>query len=205
MIPLAANESFSKAPVRVADLDGNGTPDVVAIVGGQVQVLLNQKLRPPPAPAPGNAGVPVLPGGSKAGTATNPLGGIKYGGKSVTAGHGGTLTFGTATNPPTASAALTLTLPAKGATGNSLTTTQSGKKAKGKKKPVVLGAGKVAIPAGKTRPLTVHLNAKGKALLRKGPLHATLTIVATGTDGKKATSSSGVVVKPAKVKKKSHK
>ena len=44
-LPLYSGERFNYDPVRVADLDGNGTPDVVAIVGGKVQVLLNQKIR----------------------------------------------------------------------------------------------------------------------------------------------------------------
>ena len=45
MFPLSHNEGFSRAPIRVADLDGNGGPDAVAIVGGQVQVLLNTQAK----------------------------------------------------------------------------------------------------------------------------------------------------------------
>ncbi len=49
-LPLYNGETFDYNPVRVADLDGNGTPDVVAIVGGKVRVLLNQKSPPPVLP-----------------------------------------------------------------------------------------------------------------------------------------------------------
>ncbi len=45
LFPLSHTEAFSRAPLRVADLDGNGGPDAVAIVGGQVQVLLNTQSR----------------------------------------------------------------------------------------------------------------------------------------------------------------
>ena len=43
LFPLSHTEAFSRAPLAVADLDGNGGPDAVAIVGGQVQVLLNTR------------------------------------------------------------------------------------------------------------------------------------------------------------------
>jgi hypothetical protein len=41
-VPLATTNAFSKAPIRVADLDSNGRPDAVAIAAGKQQILLNK-------------------------------------------------------------------------------------------------------------------------------------------------------------------
>jgi hypothetical protein len=195
-LPLSTSERFNYLPPQVADLDGNGTPDVVAIVGGKVQVLLNQKVRPPvinPIVAPGGGkllkaleGIKNLPGSTKALT-------------------GGTLVLGTATNPPTASVGLTLTIPAKGkAKGSALTFARTKAKGKGtkKSKPVVLGTAQIKVPAGKTVPLKLKLDAKGRALLDKGPLHATLTVVATSTAGGKETKTQKLTVQAPSAKKK---
>jgi hypothetical protein len=194
-LPLYAGERFNYDPVRVADLDGNGTPDVVAIVGGKVQVLLNQKVRPTAnltGPATGPAAHPL----------TKALEGIKGVPTSTKAKAGGKVQFGTATNPPTASAGLTLTIPAKGkAKGSALALARPKKGKKAKPKPLVLGSAQIKVPAGKTVPLTLTLNGKGRKLLKKGPLHATLTILAVSTGGAKETKVQAVTIKPPSVKK----
>lgn len=181
VFPLAHNESFSRAPVRVADFDGNGGPDAVAIVGGQIQVLLNTK-----------AAVKVA--------AQNALTGIKGLPKKVSIDKKGNLLLGSATNPPTASVDLTITLPGGKAKGSAAA---SAKPKKGKKKKaVVIGHAKIKIPAGKKKALKVHLKPKALAKLKQGKtLKAKLTIVAVGVDGTKATKSQSLTIKPRKVKK----
>jgi len=140
-----------------------------------------------PAPAPGPA--PALPAGAVGGLQLTP-GALRLG------RNGKTLTLGKATNPPTAGTTQTLALPA--AAGASATSS-----AKKPKKPTVVGGGKTTVPSGKTVPLTLKLNGKGRAALKKrGSLHATLTIVATNPQGEKQTTTSAVTVKPAKQKKK---
>ena len=172
---------FSRAPVRVADLDGNGGPDAVAIIGGQVQVLLNKAsktLTPPP-------------GG-------NPLNGIANLPKSAKFDSKGNLILGNATNPPTASVQLTLSVkPTKGGGAAKLRG-----KGGGKKKPIVVGKGNVSIPAGETRDLKVQLNKKGRKLAAKGSLKAALEIVAVGTDGTSQSDSRKVKIAPKKKPKK---
>jgi hypothetical protein len=183
-------ETWNTAPIGVVDLDGNGSPDVIAVVGGKVQVLLNQKLRPPP-PAP-----PV----------GNPLSGIKGLSKKVSALANGTLLLGTATNPPTASVGLTLTIPAGGkvkAKGSARAAAAKPKKGK-KKKETVIGKAKITVPAGKTVPLKLKLSAKAKALLKKGPLHAKLAIGATSTTGVLKKESRPLTIEPPKAKKHKH-
>jgi hypothetical protein len=188
MIPLYKGESFSEAPVRVADLDGNGTPDVVAIVGGQVQVLLNQKVRPAPAPA-----TPVV--------AANGLAGIRGLKKVVRPDKKGFITLGTATNPPTAGVDLTVTLPGGKSGGKARA---SVKRPKGKKKAVLLGHAKIAIPAKSKRVLKVKLKPKALALLKKGPLHASLRVVATAVGGGKKSKTQKLTIKPRKTSGKRH-
>lgn len=162
---------FSRAPVRVADLDANGGPDAVAIIGGQVQVLLNAKSGPPGGnPPPG--GLP--PGG-------NPLSGIKDLAKKAKLDSKGSLLLGSATNPPTASVLLTLS--AKAPKG-------------GGKKPVVIGKADISIPAGGERSLKVQLNKKGRNLVGRRPLKASLKIVATAGDGSQATDDRTVKLIP---------
>ncbi len=182
MFPLAHNESFSRAPVRVADLDANGSADAVAIVGGQIQVLLNVK-----------AAAKVA--------AQNALAGIKGLPKKVQVDKKGNLLLGSATNPPTASVDLTITLPSGKAKGSAAA---SAKPKKGKKKKaVVIGHAKIKVPAGKKRPLKVHLKPKALAKLKQGKtLKAKLTIVAVAVDGTKATKTQSLTIKPAKTKKK---
>jgi FG-GAP-like repeat len=186
-------ETWNTAPIGVADLDGNGSPDVVAVVGGKVQVLLNQKLRPPVVPAPGTAVV-------------SPLSGIKGLSKKVSALANGTLLLGSATNPPTAGVGLTLTIPAvgKGKGKDSARAAAAKPKQGKKKKETVIGKAKITVPAGKTVPLKLKLSAKAKALLAKGPLHAKLAIKATSTAGVVKEESRPLTIASPQVKKHKH-
>jgi FG-GAP repeat len=45
IVPLATTNSFSRAPIRVADLNSGGGTDAVAIADGKLQVLLNRTSR----------------------------------------------------------------------------------------------------------------------------------------------------------------
>ncbi len=178
-------EVWDTAPIRVADLDGNGSPDVVAVVGGKVQVLLNEK-----------AATPI------SAIANNPLAGIKGLPKKVTAKGNGLIVLGTATNPPTASVGLLLTLPAGGnAKGSALAAAKPKKKGK-KKKGTVIGKAKIAVPAGKTVKLKLKLSAKARALLKRGSLHASLAVKATSTSGTVKSETRPLTIKPPKKKKK---
>jgi hypothetical protein len=189
-IPLYSGERYDVNPPRVADLDANGSPDVVAVVGGKVQVLLNQKLRQVVNPA-GPVANPVL----------KALEGIKKLPKKATVLANGTLLLGTASNPPTASVGLTLTVPAGGkAKGNAVLAARP-KKGKKTKKPTVIGKAQIKVPAGKTVPLKVKLSTAAQRQLKKGPLHATLAIVAVSTGGAKQTKSEPLTIKAPKAKK----
>lgn len=205
-IPLYHGEAHSAIPVRVADLDGNGTPDVVTAIGGKVQVLLNQT-PPPPPPANGGAGGGGQGGASGSGGSTgkvaaNPFAGIKGLPSSVRALPGGTVPLGTATNPPASTILLTATVPGGKATGSSI----AARPAKGKhpKPPTVVGKAQLTVPSGKTVPLILKLSAPGKSRLKKGPLHATLTIVAGAPGGDPQTKTQSLTIKPPKKKKKHH-
>jgi hypothetical protein len=92
--------------------------------------------------------------------------------------------LGTATNPPTASVSLTLTVGGAKAA------------AKRKAKPVTVGKATVRIPAGKTRALKVKLNKKGQALLRRNrKLKVSLRIVATAPAGTSASRKRSLTIK----------
>jgi hypothetical protein len=184
MFPLAHTEfaASTRAPIRVADLDRNGSPDAVSIVSGQVVVLLNVKSAAKVA-------------------AQNALAGIKKLPKKVLVDKNGNVLLGSATNPPTASVDLTVLLPSGKAKGSAATSAKPkhGKKKKG----VVIGHAKITIPAGKKRPLKVHLKPKALAKLKQGKtLKAKLTIVAVAVDGTKATKTQSLTIKPRKKAKK---
>jgi hypothetical protein len=151
--------------------------------GFEMNVQFTLGTTPAPAPAPGPAPAPAVPGGAT---------GLKLNkGADRVGADGKTVGFGTAANPPTAATTQTLTLP----TGRAARASAAGKKPK---KPVVLGAGKTTIAAGKTAPIALKLNGKARAILRKKhKLTATLTIVATNTAGQSETKTSQVTIKPA--------
>jgi hypothetical protein len=194
-IPLAGDGNAAYATVvdaAEADVDRNGTADAVVLdeLYGTFEVLRN--LAPPRVPAPGGGGsgapspiVPVTPPAPKPAPVApkpSPLAGLSGLVSSATADSSFTLTLGKAANPPTRAVALTLTV--------------SGASASARKKPTVVGTATVAIPAGKSRPLRVKLNAKGRALLRRhAKLAVTVTYVATGTDGAKQSRTRKVTAK----------
>ena len=185
MFPLAHNEAFSRAPIRVADLDGNGSPDAVAIVGGKVQVLLNTQAKPK--------------------AVVQPLSGIKGLPKVVAVDKNGNLILGTATNPPTASVDLTVLLPPGGKSGKARASAKSKGGHKGKKKPKVIGHADIKIPAGHTSALKVHLKGSAVSELKHGKsLKTKLAIVAVGTDGTTEAKTQSLTIKPPKAKKHHH-
>ncbi|HEX4307883.1 MAG TPA: VCBS repeat-containing protein [Solirubrobacterales bacterium] len=209
-IPLYHGERYDSNPPRVADLDGNGSPDVVAIAGAKVQVLLNQTAAP--AGSTGTTGTTGTTGssgatgstGSTGSTGTkgapgggNPLLGIKHF-KSAKAAADGTVLLGTATNPPTAGVTITLTVPpfkkAKGSSLLALARKGAGKKAS---KPTAIGKAHVTVPAGKTVPLKVKLSPQALSALKKGALHATLNLLAVSADGSKQSASDSLTIEPA--------
>jgi hypothetical protein len=198
--PLYAGERFDVNPPLVADLDGNGTPDVVAVVGGKVQVLLNQKIRSLVNPS-GPVNNPLV----NPPTAGKALAGIKNLPNLVKALANGTLLLGTATNPPTTGVTITLTVPPikKKAKGSSLAATAQKVAGKKASKPVVIGNAHVVVPAGKTVPLKVKLSSKARGLLKKGPLHAKLSLLATTAAGTKESETKSLTIKATTKKKKS--
>lgn len=128
---------------------------------------------PAPAPTPGEA----------AG------GGVKLGHKPAQAGADGTVTFGKATDPPTTETTQTLTEAAARAASAGISRA---------KKPAVLGKGKTKVPAGKSKPIKLHLSGAAKAKLRKHhKLKATLTVVAHNAQGETQTITQNVTIKPA--------
>lgn len=188
MFPLSHTEARSRAPIRVADLDGNGGPDAVAIVGDQIQVLLNtqSKAAAPPPPQ------------------LNPFAGVKGLPKKAQVDKNGNLILGSATNPPTASVDLTVLLPVAKGGGKASAAAAKPKKGKGKgKKAKVIAHAKIKIPAGKKRALKVHLKRPALAQLKKGKtLKAKLKIVAVATDGTKSAKTQSLTIKPPKKPKK---
>jgi hypothetical protein len=131
-----------------------------------------------PTPKPGQGGAPAKTGVKLRRGALRP------------GTDGRTLTLGTAKNPPTAKTKQTLTLPAARAS------------AAGKAKPIVIGTGRTVVPTGKSAPLKLKLNAKGRARLAQGkPLKVTLTVVATNSAGEAGTLTRSVTLKPAKKSK----
>jgi FG-GAP-like repeat len=183
MIPLYHGENFSRAPVRVADLDGNGSPDVVAIVGGQVQVLLNQKVRAPAAVAATK--------GPDTRALAKTLRALK---KTVRPDKKGFITLGTASNPSIAGVDLTVTLPGRRGGGKARVASARA----GARKTTLLGHAKIKIPAGSKRALKVKLKPKALALLKKGPLHARLRAVAVAVGGAKQSKTQALTIKPRK-------
>jgi hypothetical protein len=196
-IPLYNGERFDVNPPKVADLDGNGSPDVVAVVGGKVQVLLNQKIRSLVNPAGPAVNPLVSPSAGKA------LAGIKNLPSLVKALANGTLLLGTATNPPTTGVTITLTVPPikKKAKGSSLAATAQKVAGKKASKPVAIGTAHVVVPAGKTVPLKVKLSSKARAMLKKASIHAKLSLLATSAGGVKESETRTLTIKATPKKK----
>jgi hypothetical protein len=146
-----------------------------------------------PAPAPAPTPTAPTPGPAA-------KGGVKLGGNTFTPGADGkTLALGKATNPPTASTTQTLTLPTGAGRALSARASATGKS----KVPVVLGKGKTTVPSGKSAPIKLTLNSKARAKLSHGhSLKATLTIVATNSQGESQTVTKAITVKPPKRPKK---
>jgi hypothetical protein len=185
-VPLVGYQNPATATyveLAVADLDGNGSRDLVVTdqINHLVQILRNTvPAYVPPATGGGGPVIPPAPAKKLA-----PLAGLK--GLRTTAVAGGArsvVSLGTATNPPTALVSLTLTV--------------GGAKAAAKRKAKALTVGKatVRIPAGKTRALKVTLNKKGKALLRRNRrLKVSVKIVATAPDGTSASRTRSLTIK----------
>lgn len=188
------------ADAAAADVDRNGTADAVVLdtISGQFEVLRN--LAPPPvAPGPGGGPAPGPgpgPGPLPATPPTppapkpklKPFNGVTRLTTRTTAAKNGTVTLGRAANPPTRAVAITLTVPGK--------TAGAGASATKRPKAVTVGRATVAIPAGKSRALTVRLTAKGRSLLRRrSTLRLTVTLVATASDGTTQTRTRTLTIK----------
>jgi hypothetical protein len=130
-----------------------------------------------PAPAPGPAAKE----------------GVKIGGNVLRPGADGrTVQFGKATDPPTARTTQTLALPTAKAS------------VAAPKKPTLLGSGKTTVPTGKTVPLKLTLNARGRAKLSAhGSLKATLTVLAINAQGETQSLVRAVTLKAPRKKGKS--
>jgi hypothetical protein len=185
-----------RRPIVVADLNGDGRMDAVAMVAGNPEVLINTVPAPPPAPVipPGGVGTLVGPPGQ---AKVSPLKGLTGLVSSATTSTSGALLVGQASNPPTKSVLLTVILPsghARAAAAKAKPKTKP--KPKPKAKPVVLATATITIPAGAKRSLALKLTASARARLRHShTLHARLTLVATGTDGTKATTTRTLTIK----------
>lgn len=124
---------------------------------------------------------PDGPGGGVAG----PASGVRLRRAGRVAANGRTVGVGSATNPPVARTAQTLTaLPARNARASAA-------------RPVVLARGKTKVPSGRSKPVKLNLNRKGKArLARAGKLRATLTVVAVNAQGEKQRKKKTVTIRP---------
>jgi len=193
-VPLLGYGNPSYATVVQAepiDVDRNGVPDAVVAdqLGANLQILRNTT---PPAPKP--VPVPTAPPPSPGPKPVLPLSGIKGLPTTVILGSSALLGFGSASNPPTASVDLTLTVKATGKAS------AAGKKKQ--PKTTRIGFAHIVIPPGKTRKLQVKLSAGGRKLVKaRGSLKATLTLAATGTDGSHATKTRTLTMKRAPVKR----
>jgi hypothetical protein len=193
-LPVRMTESETDAMLYWAPALQAPTTDFAASGGDklgfelQARFTFAESTKPPPVTI-GPGPTPPTP---KPGPGASPKAGVKLKGGALRPGADGrTLALGTAKNPPTAKTKQTLALPAAHASA-------TGKA----KKPTVLGSGRTTVPSGKSAPLKLKLNAKGRARLAKGkPLKATLTVVATSAAGEASTLTRTVTVKPAKPKR----
>lgn len=181
---------YSTGSIEVADFDANGSPDIAAVAGQHPYVLLNQKA----------SSAPAATGSSGGGAVGDALRGIKTLPEKTDALKDGAVLLGTATNPPTASVDITLTIPAKGGKAKGSALAAAAKPKKSKKREAVIGKASIKVPAGKTVPLKVKLKPKALALLKKGPIRAKVTLVAVSTSGAKDTVKQPLTIKPAKLR-----
>ena len=164
--------------LAVADLDGNGSRDAVVVDQSNrlVEVLRNTVAASVP-PAGGGSNPVVTPGPAPK-PKPAPLSGLTGLPVVATADAAFVLRLGKATNPPTASASLTL----KARHG----------------KAVTLARTTVTIQPGKTRALRVKLNKKGRARLhRSRRIKVSLKIVATAPNGTTARRTRSLTIKRA--------
>jgi len=185
------NPAFStNVAAEPADVDCDGRPDAVIsdYASSAIEVLHDTQAPGTPQCNGVTLPVPVTTPASPIPLTTKvlPLGGVKYLPASVRAGATGTVVVGAASNPPTAAVDLTLTAAPAGAAGAAVT-----------RKAVKLGAAHVVIPKGTTRKLTVRLNAVARRQLRHGSVKTKLTVVATGTDGSRASTTRRLTLRPA--------
>ena len=180
-VPLVGYQNPATATVvqlAVADLDGNGSRDAVVVdqVNQLVEILRNTTAAyvPPVGGGAGGGSSPVVTPGPAPKPKLAPLAGLTGLPVVAAAGANSIVRLGKAANPPTASVSLTLTA----------------RRAR-------LGRATVTIPAGKTRPLRVKLNKKGRARLHRsgGRLKVSLKIVATAPDGTTAHRRRSLTVK----------
>ncbi len=191
----------SSVLLATADLDGNGSSDAVVVDRGSqvVQVLRNGNggVPPPPVVPPGPGPIPnppttppsplPLPPSPAPKPPLSGLSGLK---RTVTADAKGGLLLGAATNPPTKTLVLVLTVPGSSKRAVVAKTRRP--------KPKTIATATIRIPANAKRSLILRLGATGKtALKRHTSVKATLTIKATGTDGKSASTTRKLTIKRA--------
>ena len=216
VIPLIGNGNPDYSTVvqaAEADIDDNGTPDVVVLddEAGTFEVLKNLNPGTTPTPAPTPQPPPSVPaptprpiaapaqtpppasttGKGSSGSTARPLAGISRLTSKVKLDHHDVLTLGQAANPRTSSVSLTLTVPA--AKGKETTAATSRGAAKSKR--VVVGRATIRIPAGAKRPLAVTFDAAGRRLLAgHAHLAAQLTILAASSGGATQTEQRKVTI-----------
>ncbi len=189
------NPAFSTAvAAEPADVDCDGRPDAVISDNASSAIEVLHDTQAPgtgrcTGPAAGGSGT-TPPSGLPATTPVTPLAGIKGLPISVRVGATGSIGLGTASNPPTAVVDLTLTV-----------APVSAARTAARKKLTKLGAAHIAIPRGKTRKLTLKLNATARRMLKRGTVKARLTVVATGADGRRATTTRKLTLKRAVVRR----
>ena len=181
------------------DADCDGRPDAVIADNASASIELLRNTQAPgttrctgvPVGGPPPPSTPVTPAPKPI---VLPLTGLRGLPISLTPGAALTIGLGTASNPPTAVVDLALaTIPAGAA--------RSAAKKKPKAKPKARRPAHIVVPPGKTRKLTLKLNAKARALLKRGNVKTRLTIVATGTDGTRATTTRKLTLKRKVVKR----
>ena len=181
-----------------ADVDRDGRPDAVVAdqLGLNIQILHNATpLAPKPAPIP--IPPPAAPAGPGAAAPKPllPLSGVKGIPASLTVGATAVLGLGTASNPPTASVDLTITVQGTGKAATTRTKTKTTR----------IGVARIVVPRGTTRKLRVTLNAAGRKLVKtRRSVKATLTVVATGADGTRATRQRPLTLRRQAVKRHKH-